>query len=96
MRTRTKTSTYHFWEPFDPENFQDLNNEYASYTTISYSSPEITSIKINWGWWTQWTYYMNDGWYTLTGSWHTERRNGETNNYNYWRKMITNYSIIIN
>ena len=62
------------------------------YPTHSYSSPEITAIKINWGWWNQWTNPpVNDGWYTLTGSWTVH--NGGTYDYNHYRKMIHGFSI---
>lgn len=38
--------------------------------TISYSSPHINMIKMNWGWWSQWVSGNNDGWYALTGDWY--------------------------
>ncbi|MBR6457503.1 MAG: C10 family peptidase [Bacteroidales bacterium] len=38
--------------------------------TVSYSSPHINQIKMNWGWWSQWVAGNNDGWYALTGDWY--------------------------
>lgn len=46
---------------------------------------------INWGWWTQWENHENDGWYTLTGSWHVNNNGGA--NYNYYRTMIYGFSL---
>lgn len=39
-------------------------------TDTTYSSPRITSIKMNWGWASQWDSQNNDGWYALTGDWY--------------------------
>ena len=37
-----------------------------------YISPEyLQYVKMNWGWWNQWTAGINDGWYALTASWVT-------------------------
>lgn len=64
------------------------------YFTYSYSSPEITCIKINWGWKSQWNAYMplNDGWFTLTANWVVT--NGETYSYNHNVSMIYNFTPI--
>ena len=94
-RTRTRYTHHHVWVPDDPASFYDPNNEYASYTTTTYSSPQMTGIKINWGWWSQWrpNNPLNDGWYTLTGGWHTVLSDGTSSNYNYYRSMTYGFSI---
>ena len=62
------------------------------YETVSYTSPEITAIKINWGWWDQWDpYNLNDGWYTLTGDWSTVDIYDNETSYNYYRKIIYDF-----
>jgi hypothetical protein len=59
------------------------------YISYSYSTPQITAIKINWGWSTQWNEYtpFNDGWYTLTGGWTVDDGN-DIYDYNYNRTII--------
>ena len=98
-RTRVKTTTHHTFYPYDPENYDP--SSHPSYDVITYSTPEITSIKMNWGYWTQWcidevhnTDYLNDGWYTLTGDWYVTN-SGNQYNYQYYRKMLHNFSVII-
>lgn len=90
LRTKTKyTHNFHFVLDEPPGGLYVMPEDY---TTHSYSSPEITAIKINWGWWNQWTNPpVNDGWYTLTGSWTVH--NGGTYDYNHYRKMIHGFSI---
>ncbi len=56
----------------------------------TYSSSDLTDIKINWGWSTQWTGNKNDDWYTLTGDWSVE--DGNTYSYNN-RKMVYGFSV---
>lgn len=96
-RTRVKTTTHFVFVPNDPDNYDP--SSHPSYDVITYSNPIITSIKMNWGWWTQWftnAYnpdYLNDGWYTLTGDWIVDVDEDELN-YHYYRKMINNFSII--
>ena len=48
----------------------------------------MTGIKINWGWSTQWTTHVNDGWYSLVSDWTVT--NGETYSYNHYVSMIYN------
>ena len=36
---------------------------------------------------------LNDGWYTLTGGWHTVLSDGTGSNYNYYRSMTYGFSI---
>ena len=59
------------------------------YISYSYSTPQITAIKINWGWSTQWNEYtpFNDGWYTLTGGWTVDDGN-DIYDYNHNRTII--------
>lgn len=59
------------------------------YTTYSYSSPYISEISINWGWRSQWTSGINDGWYSLTAGWTVV--NGNEHDYNHYIKMIYNF-----
>lgn len=66
----------------------------TSYTTYTYSQPEVTSIKINWGWWTQWSSApINDGWYSLTGGWTVTNGN---NTYNYNNNIYMTYGFSAN
>lgn len=66
--------------------------EYEPYYTYSQTTPQITQIKINWGWWTQWGYnHLNDGWYSLTANWVVT--NGSTYSYNY--NVSTIYDIAV-
>lgn len=91
-RSRTKYCHHHYYvldEPSSP--YQLVGMPPKDYTTYTYSSPYITNIKINWGWWTQWgDNPVNDGWYSLTGGW-TVTNNG-TYDYNYNIKMIYDFT----
>lgn len=92
-KTYIKYSHYHYWMPFDPDSFI-FTPEYESYYTYTYTTPEITSIKINWGWHSQWEdpdNPVNDGWYSLTGSWYVMRN--QLYDYNYYRQMIYGFSV---
>lgn len=92
QRTRIHTETLHYYRTPDGLCVPG----YDSYITHSYSSPEITAIKMNWGWWNQWSMIpVNDGWYTLTGGW-TALLAGSNVTYEYNRKMITGFSILNN
>jgi hypothetical protein len=94
-RTRIVYRTYHYWVSDDPNN-KIVPPWYQPYETYTYSSPVIRDIKINWGWWTQWTVPpVNDGWYGLTADW-TVTCNGSTYSYNYWVSMIYDLSITNN
>ena len=89
-RTRTKTThhfRYYYDEPVPGPPFPCP----PEYCTYSYGPPVLSSIKINWGWSTQWqTPPVNDGWYSLTGGW-TVINNG-TYDYNHNRFMIYGFS----
>lgn len=85
--TRTEYTHLHYYvwdvrptEPYLP---------FEEYTTTSYSSPTVSQIKINWGWRSQWTQSVNDGWYTLTGRWVLD----DGSDYNYYRKMIYDFAL---
>lgn len=80
--TRTKYTHHYHWVPGAPIPINKGGDDHADYTTISYSDPIITSIKMNWGWRSQW--YIppaNDGWYSLTAGWVVN--NGGEYDYNY-------------
>ena len=91
-RTRTKIThhfRYYYDEPVPGPPFP-CPPEYYTYT---YGAPIISSIRINWGWWTQWqTPPVNEGWYSLTGGW-TVINNGNTYDYNHNRWMIYGFSV---
>ena len=93
-KTHVKYTHCHEFIPAHPETIILPGSGYESYYTYSYSTPEITAIKINWGWWTQWAgdQILNDGWYTLTADWEVEK-DGETYTYNHNVKMLYDFSI---
>ncbi|MBO4434108.1 MAG: C10 family peptidase [Bacteroidales bacterium] len=93
-KTYIKYTHHHFWQPYDPDIIPDPDL-FPDYYTYSYTSPEITAIKINWGWWTQWhpNYLWDDDWYSLTGDWATTELDSTITSYNYNRQMIYNFSI---
>lgn len=91
-RTRIRYYHEHVWVPDDPASFYDPLNQYATYYTVTYSAPQMTGIKINWGWWTQWVNHVNDGWYTLTGDWYVVVNN-EVENYKYYRKITYGFTL---
>lgn len=89
--TRQKNTYIRFWvlDETPPPGYI-MPEEQRS---ISYTSPDITSIKINWGWWSQWTYpYINDGWYALTGGW-TVNLDNEVFDYNYNLNMTYGFTV---
>ena len=89
--TRTKYTHYHYYVYDSPPPGVPLP-EPPDYTTYTYSSPTLSNIKINWGWASQWgSDPINDGWYTLTGSWTVT--NGGTYDYNHYRYMIYGFSV---
>ena len=97
-RTRIKYTHYHYWVPDDDDDenedpwiIKSLPN-HNPYYTYTYSTPEISMIKINWGWWTQWCSGINDGWYSLTADW-TVTNNGNTYSYSHNVNMIYNLSL---
>lgn len=83
-KTFTRSIYYHHWETNDPYPYNPRDgNDHSPYYTYSDSPQVITSIKINWGWWTQWQDQpVNDGWYSLTANW-TVTAHGDTYSYNY-------------
>lgn len=89
-RTRIKYNHYHYYVlDGTPEGQYAMPKEY---TTYSYSQPVIESIKINWGWRSQWKKpRVNDGWYALTEGWTVT--NGRTFDYNHHVKMIYGFSV---
>lgn len=86
-RTRTKyTHLHHFvleggmTSPVIPDD----------YYTYSYSYPSLSSIKINWGWASQWgSDPQNDGWYSLIAGWTVF----DSYDYNYNVYMTYGFSI---
>ena len=68
------------------------------YYTYTYSSPVLSSIKINWGWKSQWKNGLNDGWYSLTAGWTVMESDGHGGyvyyDYNHWLKMIYGFSVM--
>jgi hypothetical protein len=88
--TYIKYSTHHYWHPDNPDAPGNPELTHPSYYTYSYTTPDISAIKINWGWRDQWfTPPVNDGWYSLTGDWLIDT--GATWNQN--RQMIYGYTI---
>ncbi len=92
--TRTKYTHYHYYVLDEaPSGIFAMPREYYTYT---YSSPQLTSIKINWGWRSQWASQpVNDGWYSLTGGW-TVNLNDEEFDYNYYRMMTYGFAALDN
>lgn len=78
LRSRIKYTHHHYYVlDITPPNPVPIPVDYDTYT---YSEPYISKIKINWGWSSQWgSTPVNDGWYTLTGSWVVT--NGTTYDY---------------
>ena len=91
-KTYTKYTYYHYYIPNDPD--EPIPPGCESYYTYHYTTPEITAIKINWGWRTQWAlgYQLNDGWFTLTGDWTTEQPSEDPISFNYWREMLYGFT----
>ncbi len=103
-RVRIKYTHYHYWvndggpiiEPADP--FLGINppsepqSGHESYYTYTYSQPYLSAMKINWGWSTQWTVGLNNGWYAFTASWYVH--NGDDYyDYNHNISMIYNFAV---
>ena len=92
-RTRIHTTTHHYYA--DSEG--TIIPGYPDYLTHSYTDPEITSIKMNWGWKSQWhNPYLNDGWYMLTGGWVANsgsQSDPDMHTYQYYRNIIYNFSL---
>lgn len=90
-KSYTKYRHLHSFIPNDPSIIPDPET-HGDYVTYTYSSTDITAIKINWGWSSQWgDNPLNDGWYTLTDGWQVT--NGGVYNYNHNRKIIYGFSI---
>ena len=94
-KTHLEYTHCHEFIPADPETIILPGSGYESYYTYSYTAPEITAIKINWGWWTQWAgnNILNDGWYTLTANWVVEN-DGAIYDYNHNVKMLYDFNIV--
>lgn len=88
-RTRTKYTHHHYYVIDVPGTGPYVRPE--DYDTYTYSSPQLTSIKINWGWSSQWTDDINNGWYSLTSGWAVT--NGGTYTYNHNLSMIHGFSL---
>ena len=87
-RTRTQYTHHHYYViDVPPTGPYEMPREYTTYT---YSSPQLTSIKINWGWSSQWTSGTNDGWYALTSGWTVT--NGGTYDYDHNLSMIYGFT----
>ncbi len=87
-KTYTKYTHYHYWVPDDLEDRLGPE-QYEPYYTYNYSEPEITAVRINWGWDSQWVSGANDGWYSLTDDWLVS---GGVN-YIYNRTMIYGFEV---
>ena len=96
-KKRTKYIHHHYYVVDDPSSGPYILPD--DYSTYSYSAASISEIKINWGWWSQWyrgqdgEEVLNDGWYTLTGSWTVHDTEGEESSYNRYRKMIYDFAV---
>lgn len=91
QRTRTEYVHHHYYVlDGAPGGMYVMPEDYYTYT---YSTPELTSIKINWGWRSQWISGRNDGWYALTGGWTVLDGNNNPSDYNYHLTMIYGFSV---
>ena len=96
-KTYTQYTYYHYWVPDDPNVPKGhFDPDHMPYITYSQTTPDISAIKINWGWKSQWhgnngNNPVNDGWYGLTASWQVT--NGNTYTYNHHVKMIYNMAV---
>lgn len=90
--THNEYVTHHYWVPDDPR--MDFDPNHPSYDTYSYSTKDITSVQINWGWWTQWygEHLLNDGWYSLTGDWLTVHSGGGSETWDHNRVMLYGFT----
>ena len=89
--TRVHTTTLHYY--LTTEGFPDPDK--PDYYTHSYTNPDITKIKMNWGWWSQWDhpYDVNDGWFALTGGWTVNEGESNEHTYQYYRYIYHNFSV---
>lgn len=90
-RTRKKYISVKYWvlDVPPPPGYIMPEDE----VSVTYTNPEITSIKINWGWSSQWSdYHVNDGWYALTGGW-TVNLNNDEFDFNHNLYMTYGFSI---
>lgn len=94
-KTFTRKTYYHHWETNDPTPIDPRSGgNHDPYYTYEDTTPEITSIRINWGWESQWCYpFYNEGWYSLTADWAIDD-GGAGYNYNYNVKMICDMAAI--
>ena len=87
------TNTYAWsWISDDPDSLGvrcfDLSD---MYTEITYSTPYISQIKINWGFSPSLDSDSYNVWYTLTGNWHTSETDPECD-FDYRRRMIYGFA----
>lgn len=61
-----------------------------SYTQVSYSSPIVNQIKINWGFGAVPSYNY---WFTMTGNWHVTETDPDCD-FDYRRHMVYNFSVM--
>lgn len=98
-KTYKKYTYYHYFVPDHPNSWIPTP-EYEPYYTYSQTTPQITQIKINWGWWTQWKPDINgngpynDGWYSLTANWVVFENDSTSYTYNHNVSAIYDISII--
>ena len=87
-KTFIRYTYYHYWVEDDPHHSHSTG-PHDPYYTYEDTEPEVTAIKINWGWASQWDINnpVNDGWYSLTADW-TVTNNGSTFSYNHNVNMI--------
>ena len=94
---------YHHWvydglipipDPGGPlSNPSEPQSGHESYYTYGYSEPFMKSMKINWGWSSQWgDDHTNDGWFSFTAGW-AVTLNGDDFDYNHNISMIYNLAV---
>lgn len=88
--TRTRYKILHYYLKGDGS----LDPNHPPYHTYSYGPTQINAVKMNWGLGTQWSDNLNDGWYSLTGSWVLDNNGLKT--YDYYRHMIHGFAPITN
>jgi hypothetical protein len=95
-KTYTKYIHYHYWVPGEPDPWNPKyppGFDHNPYYTYTYSTPTVSSIKINWGWASQWgDSPLNDGWYSLIADWVV---NDGTSTYSYNHNVNMIYNIAV-
>ena len=91
-KTAIRYTYYHYFVPDHPNSWVPTP-EYEPYYTYSQTTPQITQIKINWGWKSQWiSPFLNEGWYGLTANWYVDLGSGPYN-YNHNVKTIHGFHL---